>query len=190
MIVLNHTRVLRAIFAVYQVADCLSRLSLPQELSEEEMSVIMSTYGMRIMLTLGVNVELSEGPELEKAADVVRKAINSDSFAPRKAKAGKKATNWAAGAKLAVFSMPAHVAKRIGRTSVKVDEATPLRGRPGARRRAARRRRRVKAPPQDLGLIQASCQLASPLSLSPRGGAGAPGRRGRRPASTASRRRR
>ena len=61
---------------------------------------------------------------LEKAADVVRKAINSDSFAPRKAKAGKKATNWAAGAKLAVFSMPAHVAKRIGRTSVKVDEAT------------------------------------------------------------------
>jgi hypothetical protein len=61
---------------------------------------------------------------LEKATDVVRKAINSDSFAPRKAKAGKKATSWAAGSKLAVFSMPAHVAKRIGRTSVKVDEAT------------------------------------------------------------------
>jgi hypothetical protein len=34
-----------------EVADCLSRLSLPQELSEEEMSVIMSTYGMRIMLS-------------------------------------------------------------------------------------------------------------------------------------------
>ena len=47
-----------------EVADCLSRLSLPQELSEEEMSVIMATYatyGVRITQTRKGKVSKHDG---------------------------------------------------------------------------------------------------------------------------------